>query len=1294
MAEESTNKPTSRRTERIGRYEIVGHIATGGMGVIYKARDIDLDRTVALKILPPDMAAQQMTLIRFQREARAAAQLRHENIVSIFDVGEANGTYYIALEYVEGTDLQDYINRHCRLHPDEVRQIMIQAAKALVHAHEQGIVHRDIKPSNFLLTHKGDRLIVKLTDFGLAIRGDNDAEFRITKDKTTVGTVDYMSPEQARDSRSVDIRSDIYSLGCTAYHMLAGLAPFGRGTLPERIIQHMKSPPPDVRKLTKGVPEYLIAVINKMLAKKPGDRYQTPAELLYDLEHPEKVLVPAKRDGKPGRSKRKPAGDMTQEIDNEELRDTVAERAPIKISRPKKTPTELPIDDEPDLEPEPEPEPEAPAPRQIKSVRVKKPTPYEEEADEEEAPDQHYDEPADRDEPAETDGEESSAALESSEPSLPGKKWSAPIGLIVAAGAVGVLVLVLVIAVAFGGRTPAPTPPTPDPPPDRGQHFVEAPIEKKDDDKPPPPPRIDTSAAKMGIGALGLPTMELDKVDPAALRKEYFGAFTAFPAPPADARVLQVSRLIAPGPTLFRTLADAFSATRPEETVVIDIYDNGPIFVPQLPALTQRTIFLRGMEGYRPLVVWDMPSKPAKGGPTFCSLGQGKLVVDNLDFVMRYSDDAPATIFDLPDSDFHSRDCTFSIAGKSKEAVALVRRRGPGQADKRSVQTWLKRCYVRGSSAALLHLREASTDVMLQDSLVVGYQHPLIDMRGREADALALHCVRSTLVAGQVLLRWQSPGDQGVQPPIACRMLDSILSCDDATAAQGDMIKLADGAGPQRMEWRAANVVYAGWKNLLASDGKTIEGSELERWHDQWSYRRGDRTVGDPWPLNPPSALDEQPADTFLPSRLEVKAGIHTLAPVAFAALSEEGAIGAAIGRLPPAPETWLERTFEPRAVPVVSAVDETPRIDTAVDGFYHGERIDVAKVPDLGAYLNAVLKKARPASHVVIHVAGKGAHPTSTLRIAGVSHFTLFFERDLKDPLTLEANPATSFQRAPLIEMTGGHLEVIGGRFRLSPTTTVPTALQVIDGDLTLTRCWLQGPHAKVTDSFLSLVTVSNAGPVPSTLVVRDSVLVASKLLIQMHDQVQLKARNNVLLALGDGVRHDAKALAVPLVHVLDHNTWAVRQTFFDTRFETLQGPGSTLVYASSNAFLHPFDDADKATLLRGIVIPTALGRWSWQGRYNVYDSRLHAYFAGNEKTPGPRQTRQDWQIAWGQPGERDGMLFTDAKATRLTVDAMTQAAVLQQLDRLGLPPELRGDRNQPPPGADLVGLGIKKKG
>jgi len=272
----------SRRPVRIGKYEVVEHIATGGMGAVYRARDTQLDRDVALKVLSNEMAASPGALERFRREARNAAKLRHENIVSIYECGEEKGTWYLALEFVEGIDLYDYIQRKGMLDPEEARRITIQAALALQHAHQQGIVHRDIKPSNFLVTRHGGKLLVKMTDLGLSRQSKRDAT-RVTRDGTTVGTVDYMAPEQARDSSRADIRSDIYSLGCTLYHMLAGRPPFNEGGLTERLFAHLQDEPPDLRQLNPRVSESLVAVVRRMLAKQPADRYQTPAELVKDL---------------------------------------------------------------------------------------------------------------------------------------------------------------------------------------------------------------------------------------------------------------------------------------------------------------------------------------------------------------------------------------------------------------------------------------------------------------------------------------------------------------------------------------------------------------------------------------------------------------------------------------------------------------------------------------------------------------------------------------------------------------------------------------------------------------------------------------------------------------------------------------------------------------------------------------------------------------------------------------------------------------------------------------------------
>lgn len=277
---------------RLGKYKVLEHIATGGMGTVYKASDEELRRIVALKVLDESLAEKPNTLERFRREARHAARLSHKNIVTLYEYGQANGRHFLVMEFVEGIDLYDYIERKGQLAPEESRRILVQAVKALDHAFRQGITHRDIKPSNFLLTRDHDRMRVKLTDMGLARKAGDD-EFRVTRAGSTVGTIDYLAPEQARDSSAADIRSDIYSLGCTLYHMLAGNPPFSDGGLGERILKHLQEEPPDIRRFNPQVSDEFWTLLVRMLAKKPEDRFQTPVELLAAL----KALPPQSSEG-------------------------------------------------------------------------------------------------------------------------------------------------------------------------------------------------------------------------------------------------------------------------------------------------------------------------------------------------------------------------------------------------------------------------------------------------------------------------------------------------------------------------------------------------------------------------------------------------------------------------------------------------------------------------------------------------------------------------------------------------------------------------------------------------------------------------------------------------------------------------------------------------------------------------------------------------------------------------------------------------------------------------------------
>ncbi len=270
------NQPMST----LGKYQIERKLGQGGMGTVYLARNTDLKKLVALKVLPRDKAKNPILVRRFKAEAQAAGQLEHPNIVSVYDTGEADGFLYIAMEYVEGIDLFEQVKRRGVIPVKRSIEIIKQVASALQHAFEHNIVHRDIKPSNLLLRHDG---VVKVTDLGLARSIDDTLETNITRAGTTVGTVDYMAPEQARSSKSADVRSDIYSLGCTWYQMLTGEPPFAEGSLTNKLQAHAIKPLPDPREKNENIPEGLIAVLQRMTAKKPADRYQTPAELLDDL---------------------------------------------------------------------------------------------------------------------------------------------------------------------------------------------------------------------------------------------------------------------------------------------------------------------------------------------------------------------------------------------------------------------------------------------------------------------------------------------------------------------------------------------------------------------------------------------------------------------------------------------------------------------------------------------------------------------------------------------------------------------------------------------------------------------------------------------------------------------------------------------------------------------------------------------------------------------------------------------------------------------------------------------------
>ena len=263
----------------LGDFELVRRIGVGGMGEVYLARQRSLKRQVAIKILRGELAANITALKRFQAEAEAVASLTHAHIVQVYAIGEADGLHYMALEYVDGRNLRDFLERKGIPELPLALEIMRQVCSALDRAGELGFVHRDIKPENILLSRKGE---AKVTDFGLSRAFATDAPIHLTQSGVTMGTPLYMSPEQVR-GQPVDPRSDIYSFGVTCYHMLAGEPPF-RGTAAFDVaVQHVQGEARPLATLRPDLPSELCAVVHKMMARRPEDRYQSAREILGDL---------------------------------------------------------------------------------------------------------------------------------------------------------------------------------------------------------------------------------------------------------------------------------------------------------------------------------------------------------------------------------------------------------------------------------------------------------------------------------------------------------------------------------------------------------------------------------------------------------------------------------------------------------------------------------------------------------------------------------------------------------------------------------------------------------------------------------------------------------------------------------------------------------------------------------------------------------------------------------------------------------------------------------------------------
>ncbi|MEM7479181.1 MAG: serine/threonine-protein kinase, partial [Planctomycetota bacterium] len=271
------------------RYSLQRQLGAGGMGAVYLARHERMGRDVAIKVIRPELTSNPKTVQRFQQEVQSAAMLSHRNVVTAFDADQADEIHFLVMEYVEGESLSQTVARKGPLSVAHACSYVLQAANGLKHAHEKGMIHRDVKPANLMRTPKG---VVKVMDFGLARSVATEATpSELTASGVVLGTASFIAPEQAQDARAADERSDLYSLGCTLFYLLAGRTPFQKQSYVEQVVAHCTDTFPDIRELRNDIPSELFDVLAKLTQKDPGLRYQSAKDLTTELTPITKTLA-------------------------------------------------------------------------------------------------------------------------------------------------------------------------------------------------------------------------------------------------------------------------------------------------------------------------------------------------------------------------------------------------------------------------------------------------------------------------------------------------------------------------------------------------------------------------------------------------------------------------------------------------------------------------------------------------------------------------------------------------------------------------------------------------------------------------------------------------------------------------------------------------------------------------------------------------------------------------------------------------------------------------------------------
>ncbi len=1243
---------------RIGSYRILEPLGSGGMSTVYRAVHAQTGHEVAVKVLIRTLTRNSTLLQRFLREARSAETLEHPNIVSIYDRGIDEGRHYLVLEYVRGGDFHDYIQRNGPLSVSDTIAVIRSVASGLRYAASRGLIHRDIKPSNILRTAGGE---VKIIDLGLALQSDFEDE-RVTREGTTVGTVDYMAPEQARDSRATSILSDMYSLGCTFYYLLAGVPPYPGGDITDKLTRHARSPVPDIRDLRPDIPAAISGIILRMMAKHSDDRFVDYDQLIAALEatpsdpdaqgegfalapmesEPDHDwrAVPAESWGSVSRGEAPSNGSGESLISMESL-GSLAELAGESRPAPARTPAHGP----------------APIIPRAGGIGV--------------AP-----EPEEVETPIE-------AVTSTTRPSAP--SW------ILSSVAIGASLVMLLIGLnqflaGIRGSAQVDEEPIESEPVivlDRAASPVVRPAatshpnsgeltrRKTGPETRDPPIPSRPSPWEEPEDRESIPGSEVRLAAEMLGSRQNLPEWTRVPlSGHTETPFVVVRRVAGPGgtpsmPTLQRALDEFGGGT-------IEVADQGPLPIEDV-RISGESRLIRARPGFRPILRVERSRLDAsQPHSAVLNLEKKNITLEGIDLILNVPDLTLQTaLFACGNSNLTLRDCTITILNPANKPFALIRAQAESLPS-RPTRIRLERTVVRGRFGKLgpvIDFSGGAGDLILDRAIILYEAGPLVRISRPEDGAEHRLGFIDSVIAGPGPIVQRASAAVGSRcKPLVFRSYGTAFGRLQEEGIASIISSELEGTAVQQVDWAGDRNLYAGWKGFFARGNDrdpTIGIDDLKAVRSTWNATERDsleiwfpwRRPSDadlatvapaglqPFLLDRPTLLSQAPSPW--PGLFEKTVG-HYLTPIVpepvWTALPSPRVGGAIAKKLQAkTPDGFARGTISgraPQSAPAPAA-DLVELSMNASDPQWNG---------DLGAFMRDHLSSAK--KHVRIRVQGSGAHRFTPVQIPIGLQIEIRVEPATPGSEPLSWSSESKSSGGALIEVHGGALVLSGLILRHDPESRLAALIKAEDAHLVLSGCQLTVPQSSpgVTGgiiAFRAATTQTMTGdlthPVFQFTVDRPVCRVVNTILIANGTALRAEVAYGLIALTQCAVAGGESAIELLPVGVarrrfeadlvLDRSTIVSDRSLvrLGAWHGSLPGPYRPWLISSQNSVFWTLSDRrarDRdAVLLRADADALAGGLLFWQADNDVHDLDL-VTAAGD--VPSPPNRARDSQLQW----------------------------------------------------------------